>query len=53
MEQKDKKQIALFRYSVISPLITNPEDYCSNNSFFESAANKSYVDQQPISRWPP
>lgn len=44
MEQKDKKQIALFRYSVISPLITNPEDYCSNNSFFESAANKSYID---------
>ena len=44
MEQKDKKQVALFRYSVISPLITNPEDYCSNNSFFESAANKNYVD---------
>lgn len=44
MEKDNKRQIALFRYSVISPLITNPEDYCSNNNFFESAASKTYVD---------
>ena len=44
MEKDNKRQIALFRYSVISPLITNPENYCSNNNFFESAASKTYVD---------
>ena len=44
MEKDNKRQIALFRYSVISPLITNPENYCSNNNFFEIAASKTYVD---------
>ena len=44
MEKDSKRQVALFRYSVISPLITNPENYCSNNDFFKSAANKSYID---------
>ena len=44
MEKYNKRQIALFRYSVISPLITNPENYCSNNNFFEIAASKTYVD---------
>ena len=44
MEKDNKRQIALFRYSVISPLITNSENYCSNNNFFEIAASKTYVD---------
>lgn len=43
MVTDQKKDMALFKYSVISPLITTPEAYDSNNDFFMIASNKNYI----------
>lgn len=37
------KDIALFRYSIISPLLTHAENFSSNDVFFTLASMKEYV----------
>ncbi|EKD94328.1 MAG: hypothetical protein ACD_26C00116G0004 [uncultured bacterium] len=42
MEPKNSQEIALFRFSVIGPAITNTFDAHSQSQFFRDAASKSY-----------
>lgn len=41
-KEKNKEAIALFKYSVIAPLINNVYDYKSKEEFFREVANKVY-----------
>ena len=43
MTNEQKEKIALFRYSVIAPLVTNPGSYSSNQEFFDEQAKKEWV----------
>ncbi len=51
MTNEQKNKIALFRYGIIAPLVTNPDQYESNESFFIEQSNKSwrYTDGSDIS----
>ena len=51
MKNEQKQKIALFRYGIIAPLVTNPGQYESNESFFAQQSTKSwrYVDGLDIS----
>lgn len=41
--EEEKNEIALFRFSVISPLVSNPNEYKSKEEFYRTAALKKYV----------
>ena len=44
MTQDEKHDIALMRYSIISPLVCGQtDDFQSNNNFFKEASEKSYM----------
>ena len=61
METKDeKKEMALFKYGIIAPLISNRDKYVSDSSFFVQVASqahlnndgvKKYYSVQTIKRW--
>jgi hypothetical protein len=40
MTKEQKNKIALFRYGIISPLVSNPKQYKDNHSFFDEQSNK-------------
>lgn len=42
-KENQKKEIALFKYGVIAPLINDAHDYKSKEEFYRNAANKKYV----------
>lgn len=44
MTNDERNKIALFRYGIISPIISNPNFRKSKNEFFREAAEKTYVD---------
>lgn len=44
MTNSEQEKIALFRYTIISPLISNLDDSKSKQEYFKSASEKSYVD---------
>lgn len=44
MTSKEQEQIALFRYSIISQLISNLDDSKSKQDFFRLASEKKYID---------
>ena len=44
MNDKDKQDIALLKFQIISPLISEPDDYRSNTEFFRVASCKTYKD---------
>mgnify|MGYP003291382010 CR=1 FL=1 len=43
LTDKERNDIALFRYSIISPLITGTADTASNEEFYKQAADRAYV----------
>ncbi len=60
MTNELKNKIALFKYGIIAPLVTNPSQYESNESFFIEQSNKSWryinglditVSPSSIERW--
>lgn len=44
MNEKDRQDIALLKFQVISPLISEPDNYHSNAEFFRIASCKTYKD---------
>lgn len=44
MTNDERNKIALFRYGVIAPIISNPDFRKSKNEFFREASGKTYVD---------
>ena len=47
MKDEIKQEIALFKYSVIAPLVSGTyEDSASNTAFFRDAANKNYKNHK-------
>jgi len=51
MTRDEKHDVALMRYSVISPLISSQIDACQSlRSFFREAAEKTYTDQRGKTR---
>lgn len=46
MTENERNQIALFRYGVISPLVTNISNYKNKKKFFRDASEKEYINQK-------
>jgi hypothetical protein len=44
MTEEEKKNIALFKYSIISPLISNVDRFVSDEEFFRVAEKTEYVN---------
>lgn len=44
LTDREREEMALFRYNIISPLIISPERYLNVKAFFREAAEKVYED---------
>lgn len=52
MEIKDeKKEIALFKYGIIAPLICNRDKYVSDSSFFAQVASQAHVNKDGVKKY--
>ena len=43
MTEKEKKELALAKFSIISPLVTNYDNYLSNTEFFNLASKQEII----------
>ena len=47
MTEKDKQDIALLRYSIISPILNSDASVDSRKDLFKQAADRSYTTSLP------